>query len=831
MTFPEIRRPESWQWRDQGTSRREPKVKGGVCEYECYVLGPLRDFVAAGGGNRRGQPFARRRAQDGEDVKDELDVMTSVSQPARCVLTGEPLMEVVVVEGDGGKTGVVPLAVDGVDVTARLGSKLESTSGQQDVDRSGPLRGEGVGHCDGESKLEGFDVKKDFGYRRPLRDEGVGPGEDESELVQAAPRSRTSTTANPCVARGVGHCEFDGKLEGIDALHDVDHGRLLRSDGVDHSECEGKLGGIDMLKDVDHGKLDGSDVLKDVGYVGPLRGEGVGHGECEVKQEGIDVMQDVDHGPLRGEGVGHGECEVKLGGPGVTKCKLVGIGKQGRPRKKGKAAQATESAAGLRAAGDAVERARQELSLASAECREPEAQLAAARADLAIEEIEVRAVAVELAALGGAWDELFTCFRLPGAQSQPFRPRASPDRGDLRAAALRGWLDCTSPGFDPIWGVFHEAVTDVVAGFRLGQTWSAAAVDFMSGLLSQLPGYLELRRGLDQTLGAAHFEFHQQFEASLSADSEERVCFGGLLTAVLFSGELDGSIKRCISGPDDWGRPSCPGGLYHAFDHVIMLVAFRKKLDVFSCFSRWKWVSAMSIEYFQQSGLEFGLRDILTKDALKLQDTQREVLDESRQFNFCYISEHSGCMLNDYTLVKDVSPPGTRHRLLLLPSDREENNANVMGSGNLALSISEMLARGEGKFCQLLGCSEIPVSAAWMEIHRALERRWAAHEAPLLTAELWELAVAGRADLSPCDLVASANMYGPELPLLAHAYPEASMLHFASRIPGLSRCTRRASQRCRTCSSSSPSCFSGGSVAGELCSPQTRSSSCRRTIR
>eukprot|EP00959_Pyramimonas_sp_CCMP1952_P325995 6823752-Pyramimonas_sp.AAC.1 len=68
--------------------------------------------------------------------------MTSVSQPAHCARTGEPLMELVV-EGVGGKTGAVPLALGDVDVTARLGSKLESTDGQQDVDHSGPLRGEG----------------------------------------------------------------------------------------------------------------------------------------------------------------------------------------------------------------------------------------------------------------------------------------------------------------------------------------------------------------------------------------------------------------------------------------------------------------------------------------------------------------------------------------------------------------------------------------------------------------------------------------------------------------------------------------------------------------
>ncbi|CAK0820185.1 unnamed protein product, partial [Prorocentrum cordatum] len=323
------------------------QVKGGAGECECYVLDPLRDFVAAGDGQRSGQPFARRRAQDGEDVKDELDVMTSVSQPACCTLTGKPLTELVV-EGVGGKTGVVPLAVDGVDVTARLGSELES-------------------HCHGESKLKGLDAKKDFGYCQPLR----------------------------------GHCDFDDKLEGIDALHDVDHGRHLHGDGVDRSECEGKLEGAGVLKDA----------LNDVGYVGPLRGEGVGHGECEVKQEGIDVMKDVDRGGLlRGEGVGHCECEGKLegsvlrdvdrGGPlrgagvGHVECvklegldaverRLVSIDKKGRPR--GKAAQAAELAAGLPTADDALE-----------------AQLAAARADLAIEEIEVRLAAVELAAAGGA---------------------------------------------------------------------------------------------------------------------------------------------------------------------------------------------------------------------------------------------------------------------------------------------------------------------------------------------------------------------------------------------------------------------------------------------
>ncbi|CAK0827320.1 unnamed protein product, partial [Prorocentrum cordatum] len=60
----------------------------------------------------------------------------------------------------------------------------------------------------------------------------------------------------------------------------------------------------------------------------------------------------------------HGEREVKLEVLDAVKCKLAGIGKKGgRPRNKGK-----------------------ELSLASAECCELEAQLTAARADLAIEE-------------------------------------------------------------------------------------------------------------------------------------------------------------------------------------------------------------------------------------------------------------------------------------------------------------------------------------------------------------------------------------------------------------------------------------------------------------
>ncbi|CAK0801492.1 unnamed protein product, partial [Prorocentrum cordatum] len=315
------------------------QVTGGADECECCVLDPLLDFVAAGGGKREGQPFVRRRAQDGEDVKGELGATTSASQPALCALTGEPVIELAV-EGVGGQTGVAPLAAGGFDVAALLGSELESIDGQQGVNHSGPLRGEGMRHCDGERKLEGLGVKKDFGYRQPLRGEGAGHGGGES------------------------------KLEGIDAP-----------------------------KAVDHGKLDGSDARKGVGYAGPLRGEGVGRGECEVKQKGVDVMRgDGGHGgPLRGEGVGHSECEVKLEGPDVTKCKLVGIGKKGRPRKKGKAARATESAAGLSTADDAAKRARRALSLASAEC--------SARADLAIEEIEVRAAAVELALAGGAWDE------------------------------------------------------------------------------------------------------------------------------------------------------------------------------------------------------------------------------------------------------------------------------------------------------------------------------------------------------------------------------------------------------------------------------------------
>ncbi|CAK0892440.1 unnamed protein product [Prorocentrum cordatum] len=146
--------------------------------------------------------------------------------------------------------------------------------------------------------------------------------------------------------------------------------------------------------------------MKDVDHGGPLRGEGVGHCECEGKLDGSDVLQGGDHdGPLRGKVVGHGECEVKLESPRAMKCKLVDIGKKGMPRKKGKAAQATDNPAGLPTADDAAERARQALSLASAECRQREAQFAAARADLAIEEIEVRAAVAELAAAGGAGDE------------------------------------------------------------------------------------------------------------------------------------------------------------------------------------------------------------------------------------------------------------------------------------------------------------------------------------------------------------------------------------------------------------------------------------------
>ncbi|CAK0892439.1 unnamed protein product [Prorocentrum cordatum] len=127
--------------------------------------------------------------------------MTSVSQPARCARTDEPLMELVA-EGVGAETGVVPLAVDGFDVTARLGSKLESIGGQQDVDHSGPMRGEGGVHCDGESNLEGLDVKKDSCYRQPLRGEGVG------------------------------HMDGESKLEGIDVPKDIDHGEPLRGEGV-----------------------------------------------------------------------------------------------------------------------------------------------------------------------------------------------------------------------------------------------------------------------------------------------------------------------------------------------------------------------------------------------------------------------------------------------------------------------------------------------------------------------------------------------------------------------------------------------------------------------
>ncbi|CAK0806364.1 unnamed protein product [Prorocentrum cordatum] len=295
--------------------------------------------------------------------------MTSVSQPARCVLTGEPLMELVV-EGVGGKTGVVPLALDGVDVTARL-------DGQQNVDHSGPLRGEGVGHCDGESKLEGLDVLQDFGYRQPLRGKGVGRGEGVSKLVQAAPRSWPKSPWGPSA----------GETVGIGVPKDVEHGEPLRGTGVGHCVFDGKLEGVDELHDVDHGNprvARGSAIASARANWRERRAAGRrprwtpawrGRRPRGVRdQAGGPRRDEVQAGGHRQEGQAEEEGQGR-----------AGDGKRPRPAHRGRRRRADQAGAqfGLRrvprAGGPARSRPR----------------------DLAIEEIEVRAAAVELAAAGG----------------------------------------------------------------------------------------------------------------------------------------------------------------------------------------------------------------------------------------------------------------------------------------------------------------------------------------------------------------------------------------------------------------------------------------------